>query len=122
VSEKIYHITSREVWNAAQNQGQYTAPSLTSEGFIHCSTRAQVLPVAEKFYKGQTGLVILVVDSTHLSSSLKWEAPFDSAPPPEVSASETFPHIYGPINLDAVVQVVDFESNAGGKFILPKLP
>ncbi|MGA7192926.1 MAG: DUF952 domain-containing protein, partial [Anaerolineales bacterium] len=68
MSEKIYHIASREAWNAAQEQGQYSAPSLTSEGFIHCSTRTQVLSVAEKFYKGQTGLVILVIDSARLSS------------------------------------------------------
>ena len=122
MSETILHITSREAWKAAQEAGQYTAPSLTSDGFIHCSTRSQVLPVAEKFYKGQIGLIILVIDSTRLSSDLKWEAPFDGAPPSGVSASETFPHIYGPINLDAVVQVLDFEPNADGKFILPTVP
>jgi len=122
MSETILHITSREAWKAAQEAGQYTAPSLSSDGFIHCSTRSQVLPVAEKFYRGQTGLVILVIDSTRLSSDLKWEAPSDGAPPSGVSASETFPHIYGPINLDAVVQVLDFEPTAGGKFILPTVP
>jgi uncharacterized protein (DUF952 family) len=121
VSETILHITSREAWKAAQEAGQYTAPSLTSDGFIHCSTRSQVLPVAEKFYKGQTGLVILVVDLTRLSSDLKWEAPFDSAPPSGVSVNKTFPHIYGPINLDAVVQVLDFEPTTDGKFNLPKV-
>ena len=122
MSEKIFHITSREAWNVAQHQGQYSAPSLMSEGFIHCSTRTQVLPVAEKFYKGQTGLMLLVIDSTRLSSGLKWEAPFDGVPLPGASASETFPHIYGPINLDAVVQVLDLESTAGGKVVLPTLP
>ena len=122
MSEKIFHITSREAWNAAQEQGQYTAPSLTSEGFIHCSTRAQVLPVAEKFYRGQTGLVILVIDSARLSSGLNWEAPFDGAPPLGVPASEAFPHVYGPIDLDAVVQVLDLAPSAGGKFILPMVP
>ena len=120
MSELIFHIASRDAWNAAQKAGQYTAPSLTSDGFIHCSTRAQVLPVAEKFYKGQAGLILLAIDPTRLSSGLKWEAPFDGAPPSGVSASETFPHIYGPINLDAVVQVLDLESSVDGKFILPK--
>ena len=130
MSETILHITSRDAWKAAQQSGQYTAPSLTSDGFIHCSTRAQVLSVAEKFYNGQTGLVILVIDPTRLFSDLKWEAPFDGAPPAGrtptpsagVPASEMFPHIYGPINLDAVVQVLDFEPTAGGKFILPRVP
>ncbi len=119
MSETILHITSREAWKAAQEQGQYTAPSLAGEGFIHCSTRAQVLPVAEKFYKGQAGLVILVIDSARLSSGLKWELPFDGAPPPGVPASDAFPHIYGLINLDAVVQVLDFEPASDGTFVLP---
>ncbi len=122
MSEIILHITSRQAWNTAQEQGQYTSPSLTSEGFIHCSTHAQVLPVAEKFYKGQTGLVLLVIDSKRLSSELKWEPPFDGSPPPEVPVSDIFPHVYGPINLDAVVQIIDFEPTAEGKFILPKVP
>ena len=129
MSETILHITSREAWKTAQEQGQYTSPSLTSEGFIHCSTQAQVLPVAEKFYKGQTGLILLVIDSTRLSSELKWEPPFDGSPPEgkhlhlrRVPVSDTFPHVYGPINLDAVVQIIDFEPTAEGKFILPKVP
>ena len=130
MSNTILHITSREAWKTAQEQGQYTSPSLTNEGFIHCSTQVQVLPVAEKFYKGQTGLVLLVIDSTRLSSELKWEPPFDGVPPagktPAPSAgvpvSDTFPHVYGPINLDAVVQIIDFEPTAEGKFILPKVP
>lgn len=117
----IYHITSREAWDAAQEHGQYVASSLISEGFIHASTSTQVLPAAEKFYKGQAGLVLLVIDSTRLSSRLKWEPPFDGAPPPGAPPADLFPHIYGPINLEAIVQVLDFEPGADGKFILPSL-
>ncbi|MFZ5885725.1 MAG: DUF952 domain-containing protein, partial [Chloroflexota bacterium] len=57
----IFHITSRTDWEAAQAKGEYIAPSLQTEGFIHCSTAAQILPVAEKFYKGQSGLVLLMI-------------------------------------------------------------
>jgi len=121
MSEKIFHITSRDAWNAAQKQGQYTAPSLMSEGFIHCSTCAQVLSVAEKFYQGQAGLILLVIDPTSLSADLKWEAPSNGMPPDEVPASEAFPHIYGPVNMDAVVQVFDFEPASDGRFVLPPL-
>ena len=117
----IIHITSRKAWSDAQKAGEYTAPSLSSEGFIHCSTPAQIVPVAEKFYKGQSGLALLVIDPTRLSSDLKWEPPFDGAPPAGVDSAELFPHIYGPINLDAVIRVVDFEPSADGKFILPAL-
>ena len=117
----IFHITSRKEWLAAQKTGQYVAPSLASEGFIHCSTRLQAAPVAEKFYKGQTGLVLLVIDPARLSSDLKWEPPFDGAPPPGAPAVDLFPHVYGPIDLDAVTKVVKFEPNADGEWTLPTL-
>ena len=115
----ILHITSRTAWINATRLGQYSAPSLESEGFIHCSTAAQTVPVAHKFYKGQTGLVLLVIDPARLASDLKWEPPSDGAPPPGVPASDAFPHIYGPINLEAVIQVVDFETEDDGHFTLP---
>lgn len=115
----ILHITPRAAWLDAQKKGEYIAPSLASEGFIHCSTPSQALPVAEKFYKGQAGLVLLVIDPARLSADLKWEPPFDGTPPPGVPAGEAFPHIYGPINLSAVVQVLDFEPDSRNQFHLP---
>jgi len=122
MSDIILHITTREAWELAQRQGEYTAPSITGEGFIHCSTRTQVVPVANKFYAGQSGLILLVIDPGRLSSDLKWEPPFEGLPPAEVSASDVFPHIYGPVNLDAVIQVIDFSPTPDGRFILPALP
>jgi uncharacterized protein (DUF952 family) len=119
MTELIYHITARAAWVAAQGQGRYSAPSLASEGFMHCSTRAQVVPVAEKFYKGQAGLVLLVIDPARLVSPLKWEAPSDGTPPPGVAADGRFPHIYGPLNLNAVVRVLDFAADGKGVFSLP---
>jgi len=115
----IFHITSQEAWFEAEMNGEYLAESLATEGFIHCSTLAQVLPVAENFYKGQSGLVLLVIEPTLLSSDLQWEPPSGGTPPPGVPASDPFPHIYGPINLNAVVKVVDLESKPDGTFILP---
>jgi uncharacterized protein (DUF952 family) len=117
----IFHITSRKAWEDAQTMGEYVADSLASEGFIHCSTLAQVLPVAEKFYKGQSGLVLLLIEPTLLSSTLKWEAPSGGTPPPGVPESDQFPHVYGPINPDAVVNVLDFVFDSTGKFTLPNL-
>jgi len=117
----IFHITSRTDWDAAQKRGDYRAESLTTEGFIHCSTLAQVLPVAENFYKGQSGLVLLVIEPALLASALKWEPPSGGTPPPGVPEGDQFPHIYGPINLEAVVNVVDLPQNANGTFTLPNL-
>jgi len=117
----IYHITSRTAWRTALGTGEYRAASLESEGFIHCSTRSQVLPVAENFYKGQRGLVVLRIDPARLSSPLKWEAPSGGTPPPGVPAGEPFPHIYGPVNLDAVAKVVDLQPDADGAFQMPDI-
>jgi uncharacterized protein (DUF952 family) len=122
MSELIYHITSQTAWDEAQANGEYLAPSLSVEGFIHCSTISQVLPVAENFYKGQHGLIILVIDSARLTSKLQWEAPSERVPSPKgVTEGQKFPHIYGPLNLNAVMKTVKLESNSEGKFVLPSL-
>ena len=115
----IYHLTSRQAWNQAHQRGEYRAESLESEGFIHCSTPTQILPVAEKYYKGLNGLVLLKIDPSLLTSTLRWEPPSGGAPPPGVPEGELFPHIYGPINLDAVVKVYDLESQPDGSYKLP---
>jgi uncharacterized protein (DUF952 family) len=115
----IYHITSRKAWEEAQSNGEYRAESLKTEGFIHCSTLSQVLPVAQLYYKGQRGLILLGIETTLLSSDLKWEPPSGGAPPPGVPVGEMFPHIYGPINLNAIPKVVDLEPNPDGSWTLP---
>jgi len=117
----ILHITSQTAWTEAQAKGEYTAPSLATEGFIHCSTLSQVLSVADNFYKGQTGLILLVIGPTLLSSTLNWEPPSGGTPPPGVPAGELFPHVFGAINLNAVIKIVDLESNEDGTFILPTI-
>jgi uncharacterized protein (DUF952 family) len=118
----ILHITSKQEWTSARQSGAYTAPSLESEGFIHCSTDRQVLEVANAFYRGRTDLVLLVIDDKRVESQVKWEAP--AGPPAKgISRSDVFPHIYGPINLDAVASVLEFKPDpVTGTFSLPTLP
>lgn len=122
----ILHITSRVEWQAAQTRGDYRAPSLETEGFIHLSTVKQVLHVANAFYRGQSGLALLVVDETRISlsevegrSRVKWEAPA-GVPASGISQDDKFPHVYGPLNLDAVVDVLDFNPDDNGNFQLPE--
>jgi uncharacterized protein (DUF952 family) len=112
----IYHITSKTDWATAQTKGEYTAPSLQSEGFIHCSTDKQVPHVANAFYRGRNDLVLLKLDESRIKSQVKWEAP--AGPPAEgISESDLFPHIYGVINLDAIASVTNFEpDSATGNF------
>lgn len=114
----ILHITTRKAWIDATRLGQYSAASLQSEGFVHASTVSQLVPVATKFYKDQSGLVLLEIDPKRLTSEVKWEKPA-GGPPPGVPEDDAFPHIYGPINLDAVVQVLDLETGPNGEFSVP---
>lgn len=120
----IYHISTRDAALEARRHGEYRVESLASEGFIHFSGLHQVLGVAEKFYAGQHGLVLLVVDVPRLKAELKYEAPVhpavsSSKPLPGPSADQFFPHLYGPLNFDAVVAIYDFEPDRDGKFSLP---
>ncbi len=117
----ILHITSKQEWLAAHQRGEYIAPSLATEGFVHCSTEKQVLHVANAFYRGKNDLVLLMLDEAQLKPQLKWEAPA-GLPAPGISDSDSFPHIYGPINLTAVASVVDFVPDpVSGTFTLPPL-
>jgi uncharacterized protein (DUF952 family) len=115
----IYHIAARRAWREAQQRGDYRTESLKTDGFIHCSTDTQVLPVAESYYPGQRSLLVLMIDPARLASDLKWEPPSGGAPPPGVPVGELFPHIYGPINLDAIVKVLDLETDPNGKHTVP---
>ncbi len=93
----IYHVTTSEEWTAAKEKGSYEHPSLKDEGFIHCSNEHQLAGVLERYFAGKTGLVKLVIDTDKLSSHFV----FDWSP----TLADTFPHIYGPVNLEAVIKV-----------------
>jgi uncharacterized protein (DUF952 family) len=114
----IYHITLRGAWLEARKRGEYRAASLENEGFVHCSTNSQILPIVDKFFKGQRHLLLFVIDPSLLTSELKWEPP-SGGTPPGIPEDDLFPHVYGPINLDAVLKVVDLESLPDGSYDLP---
>ncbi len=92
----IYHITTKPVWEEALMKGYYETDSLATEGFIHNSTLTQVPGVLARYYQNTPDLILLYIDETLLISPLKYEL----AP----SVNEMFPHIFGPINLNAVVK------------------
>jgi len=104
--DTLLHICPRADWREAQQRGEYRAASLASEGFIHCSTPDQVAATADRFYHGRHGLVLLVIDSDRVGPEIRYEA----------ADGSLFPHVYGPLNLDAVVEVRDFEPGADGAF------
>jgi uncharacterized protein (DUF952 family) len=108
----IYHITAGSDWEQAQRDGTYEVSTrgvtLAQQGFIHASTARQVPLVANAFYQGDTGLVVLVIDTDLVEPEIRYEQPPDSR--------ESFPHIYGPLSVTAVVRVLPLSPNASGRF------
>ena len=109
----ILHITTRDDWEAAQAKGDYRLNTLATEGFIHCSTPEQVLGPANEFYRGRPDLLLLVIDPARLEAKLVYEDLYESG--------TIFPHIYGPLNLDAVINVLPFPMRTDGTFEMPAL-
>jgi len=111
----ILHILSRSEWEFARRGDAYRPPSLTAEGFIHCSTIAQVIDTANLFYRGHRDLLVLRIDERKLTARLAFEAPANSA---DARPRALFPHIYGPLNLDAVIDAIELPCDADGSFRL----
>jgi uncharacterized protein (DUF952 family) len=112
----VLHIAHRDIWEASSPGGYYRPLSLDSDGFIHCSTLEQTVETANQFYFAQEGLILLCVDTSKLEAEVKYEAP---AAVGDQRAASLFPHIYGPLNVSAVTQVVEFAPRADGTFELP---
>jgi uncharacterized protein (DUF952 family) len=96
----IYHVVKQADWEKAIEQGFYEAPSLVTEGFIHASKKEQVQGVIERYYSKDNDLLVLHIDEGKLEAVHI----FELAP----SVNEEFPHIYGRINLDAVVEITNW--------------
>jgi glutathione S-transferase len=108
----IYHIATAPDWARAQRDGQYTTSTrgvtLSEQGFIHASTAEQVAPVANLFYQGLTDLLVLVIDTDRVGPEIRYEqVPGWDAP---------FPHIYGPLGVDAVVDTRPLAAGPNGDF------
>jgi uncharacterized protein (DUF952 family) len=102
----IVHICSPKDWEAAQRQKEYRPASLSDVGFIHCSRPEQVLETANRYFPGQTSLVLLWIDVHRLQSELRWEA----------ADGQAFPHLYGPLGIQEVIATSDFSADADGIF------
>ena len=97
-SEYIYHVTNSKEWEAAKLKNEYRPVNYEKEGFIHCSVEKQIPGVLDRFYKGQSGLVKLKIDKSKVQRPVLFELAHD--------LDELFPHIYGPLNIDSVVEVI----------------
>lgn len=99
----IYHIVLPEIW-AAFDTELYKHASLEIEGFIHCSFADQLDAVIERYFSGEESVVILEIDSDRLMSRMIKEPSTNN---------EIYPHIYGPINRDAILNVSERKIERG---------
>jgi uncharacterized protein (DUF952 family) len=106
---RLYHIVPRSAWTAA-TAGPYRADSLATEGFIHCSNDDQVAEVANRFYTDQADLLVLCIDAGRLAAPVRDE---------DAGTGELFPHVYGPIEREAVVEVRELRRGEEGRWRFP---
>ncbi len=106
----IFHLVSSDDWKTYQNAGLYEPPSLEEEGFIHCSNGEQVQRVANQQFKGQNDLMLIVIDVASLESEVKLELVEE--------AEEKFPHIKGPLNIDAIIDKIKLAPEEDGSFYI----
>ena len=107
----ILHMLNREEWEAAKKIGIYRPDSLDEEGFIHCSQPEMLETVANGLYLGQENMIILVIDKDKISAPLIYEDCYETG--------HAFPHIYGTISPDTVLDIIDFPCDENGEFKLP---
>lgn len=99
----IYHIANFSDWEEQKKSQEYKSESLDSEGFIHCSRVCQLEGTVNRFFPGREDIILLKIDTRLLSAPLIYEAADDG--------SGLFPHAFGAINKNAIVEVNEFPFN-----------
>lgn len=106
---RVYHLLTPDAWANARG-GPYHADSLAAEGFIHCSNADQVARSANRFYGDADRLLVLCLDADRLGPALRDEP---------AATGERFPHVYGPIDPGAVIELCPMRRGADGQWVFP---
>ena len=109
--QTLFHITSKAEQEIAESQGWYEPAAFPREQIIHCSFLHQIEGVGQRYYMGQTDLVLLEIDPSLLKCQVIEEN--------LVSGEELFPHVYGRLPWKAVKKIHDFPLSPNGTFLLP---
>lgn len=114
--QTIVCITRRDMWDKSLKAGQYTQSTITSTleqvGYIHASNPNQTLDIAQRFIN-EKEVVLLLIDLEKVKAPVKFEAT-------RSGRSGLFPHIYGPLNIDAIYKIINLEKNDKDVFIAPE--
>ncbi len=104
----IFHIVEKKDYKKQTKDGRYIPESIEQHGFIHCSTGSQINDTAERHFKKRRHLLLLIIDTKRIEAPLKYER--------SEERDQDFPHIYGPLNRDAVLDVITLNLDTQGKF------
>lgn len=92
----IYHITTFSDWESQKMASTFRPPAYAEDGFIHCCTEDQLQGVIERYYANRNDLLLLYIDESILNVPVKNE---------KSTGDELFPHVFGPINKEAIIKV-----------------
>ncbi|MFH5833977.1 DUF952 domain-containing protein [Halalkalibaculum sp. DA3122] len=106
----IFHLVPLSEWKAHQDAGLYKPDSLEEEGFIHCSNGKQVQEVANRRFKGEKELMLIVIDVASLEPPVKLEKP--------EGRDQKYPHVKGPLNIDAIIDKIKLAPEEDGTFYI----
>lgn len=107
----LVHLCSADYWSSAAASGELRPASLAGVGFVHLSTPEQVHLPANRLYRDRDDLVLLRIDPARLNAPLRWEPGIPTDP-----HSMLFPHLYGPLPVDAVIAVTPYRPGPDGNF------
>ncbi|WP_281194227.1 DUF952 domain-containing protein [Halorubrum sp. F4] len=108
----IVHVLSRTDWQTFKQQGEYRPDSLAEDGFIHCSKIGQITLVADYNYTDADDVVLLLLDDSQIDPPVRYETDGEDG-------ESAFPHIYGTLTLEPVVETYPFKQDETG-FWLPE--
>lgn len=114
----ILHLVAADDYRAVPAGASYLPRQFAADGFIHCTVEPEVLlHIANAFYRDVSGeFLVLVIDPARLTAELRYEPPLP-APADGLLLGRLFPHIYGPLNLEAVVTVRAAQRAPDGTFL-----
>ncbi len=125
----IYHLTPADYYHRQPKNQAYKPESFAQDGFIHCTSGAEMLvEVANAYFVDLPGhLLALEIDPTRLTAPLKFEPPIPPPQPPlaggEILTPDPgvlFPHIYGPLNRQAIIRCLALQRDKAGQWRIPK--
>lgn len=115
MAEEVYKIVLADDWERAVSAGQFLGAGIDlTDGFIHLSTRKQVQETLDRYFQGQSGLLLVTLSIDRLEADLRWENAISQGETPS-DREGLFPHLYGIVTMDMVSNVAPIQQDTSGR-------